>query len=179
MSESKLVMARKLSNVQQSLMSMEFEDTNLQTLLPLIFKECVKENLTFWFSFIENTAILNLRDVQHDNYELNIRQYYDGGKIEDFKKQLLLNTFLIIPKSVPGFQNQTPAEDMTDDREKILSSDKPIPGHIRKAIKTIESKGIPITKESIQNHLPLGKMSTSARMECNKYLNENFKELEA
>lgn len=169
MSESKLVMARKLSNVQQSLMSMEFEDTNLQTLLPLIFKECVKENLTFWFSFIENTAILNLRDVQHDNYELNIRQYYDGGKIEDFKKQLLLNTFLIIPKSVPILQEPT---NETSSAKPIISNDKVMPKHIRKAIDTIEAKGIPVTRETIKNHLPLNQMSNSARMECNKYLKE-------
>lgn len=173
MNESKLVMAIKLSHVQQSLMGMEFEDTTLQTILPIIFKKCIKENLTFWFSFIENTAILNLRDVEHDNYELNIRLHYGpGDKTHDFmnelKRQLLINTFLITNESVIGFQE--PASDIQD--ENIISSDKPMPKHIRKAIEKITAKGIDVTPETIRNHLPTKEMSTSATIECNKFLKE-------
>lgn len=171
MSASKLLMAQKLSHVQEKLMGKKFEDFNLTTLLPSIFEECLKEKLTFWFSFVEQTAVLNLRDVEHENYELNIRLHYGTGDItEDYmielKRQLLLNTFLIT-QNMFALDKET-----TETESKILSSDKPIPGHIRKAIETIESKGIPVTKEAIQNHLPLGKMSTNARMECNKFLKE-------
>ena len=38
MSESKRFMVEKLSVVQQSLMGMSFEDTSLQSILPIIFK---------------------------------------------------------------------------------------------------------------------------------------------
>lgn len=171
MSQSKFVMAKKLCHVQQSLMGMEFEDTNLQSILPIIFRECIKEKLTFWFSFIEQTAVLNLRDVEHENYELNIRQYYEGGaKLETLKRDLLINTFLIVEKGVDAF-NDKPVPD-TDSKPIISNDDKVMPKHIRKAIETIEAKGIPVTREAIQHHLPLGEMSTSARMECNKYLKE-------
>ena len=167
MSESKRFMAEKLSHVQQSLMGMDFESITLNNILPIIFKECIKENLTFWFSFVENTAVLNLRDTTHENYELNIRLY--TGKDTDWdilKENLLVNTFLITPKSIMEFQPQT-MEDTP-----IISGDKPVPAHIRKAIDTITAKGIPVTKEAITNHLPLGEMSTSARIECNRYLKQ-------
>ena len=165
MSESKRFMASKLSVVQQSLMGYDFESLSLNNILPIIFKECIKENLTFWFSFVENTAVLNLRDTTHENYELNIRLYTSKPiDCDVLKETLLINTFLITPKSIVEFQSkkETP----------IITGDKPVPQHIRKAIDTITAKGIPVNPETIRNHLPLGKMSTSARLECNKYLKQ-------
>ena len=73
MSTSKFIMACKLSNVQQKLMAVTIEDMSLDGLLPLIYKECLKENLTFWFNFMEDACVLNLRDIEHENHELNIR----------------------------------------------------------------------------------------------------------
>lgn len=170
MSESKRVMAEKLSVVQRSLMGRSFEDTSLQSLLPIIFQECLKENLTFWFSFIENTGVLNLRDTLHENYELNIRLYTGNNTdLDSLKETLLINTFLITKESTSTIASSAKNEEIT---HHLISNDKPVPKHIRKAIDKIQSKGIPVTPEAIQNHLPLGKMSTSARIECNNYLKQ-------
>ena len=152
-------------------MGMEFEDFALHSLLPIIFKEYIKENLTFWFSFVENTAVLNLRDISHENYELNIRLYTSNiNDLDSLKEKLLMNTFLITPKSVMEFQSKDTGA--VERETSIITGDKPIPTHIRKAIDTITAKGIPVTRDAIQNHLPLGEMSTSARIECNRYLKE-------
>lgn len=170
MSESKRFMAEKLSVVQQSLMGMDFESLSLNIILPIIFKECIKENLTFWFSFVENTAVLNLRDTTHENYELNIRLYTsESADCDVLKEKLLINTFLITPGSIVEFK---PTTDKSEDGIPIITGDKPVPAHIRKAIDTITAKGIPVTREAITNHLPLGEMSTSARLECNRYLKQ-------
>ena len=162
----------KLCNVQRELMDKSISSIELEDLLPLIFKVCLEENLMFYFNFIENACVLNLRDISSENLELNVRLYYSGDddsvSCEKLKKQVLLNTFLLTKK---GHQVASSAK-----KEKtgthIISGDKPVPAHISKAIKKIQSKGIPVTREAIQHHLPLGEMSTSARMECNKYLSE-------
>jgi len=174
MSESKRVMADHLSVVQSSLMGMSFESLTLDSLLPIIFKECLKENLTFWFNYVENSLVLNLRDIRFENYELNIRYHYqptnNDESIDDVKLQLLMNTFLITKDNVSV--SNVASSKKQEEETLIISGDKPVPPHIRKAIDKIQSKGIPVTREAIQNHLPLGKMSTSARLECNKYLKE-------
>ena len=170
MSESKRFMVEKLSVVQQSLMGMSFEDTSLQSLLPIIFKECLKENLTFWFSFIENTGVLNLRDTLHENYELNIRLYTSNNEdLDTLKENLLINTFLITKESTSNIASSAKNEEVT---HHLISNDKPVPKHISKAIEKIQAKGIPVTKEAIKNHLPLKEMSSSARLECNRYLRD-------
>ena len=174
MSQSKFIMAQKLNKVQKRLMGMTINDVDINTLIPLIFEECQKENITFWFNFIEDSLVLNLRDIEHENYELNIRYYIPEYKnmpgyesIERAKQELLINAFLITPKSLPNIASSDNTKEDT-----LLSSGKPIPPHIREAIKTIEGKGIPVSVEAIHNHLPLGEMSTSARLECNSYLKE-------
>lgn len=169
MSKSKTVMAGKLARVQESLMKHDFNSTDLDEIAPIILQECLRENMTFWFSFIENTCILNLRDTVHENYELNIRLHTlnptDNRSYEFFKEQVLINTFLLTPgKTIIA------GSDTTGEKEVVISNDKPVPVHIRKAIETIESKGIPVTREAIHNHLPLGEMSTSSRLECTQYL---------
>lgn len=162
MSESKLVMAAHLARVQVNLMGRNFDSVALDTILPIIFEECLKENMTFWFSFIENTCVLNLRDTLHENYELNIRLHHEtGDNHEEIKKELLVNTFLITSTS-------SQASSATDTQ--LISNDKPVPAHIQDAIKLIQQKGIPVTREAIKNHLPLSEMSTSCRLECNRYL---------
>jgi len=81
-----------------------------------------------------------------------------------------MNTFLITKDNVSV--SNVASSKKQEEETLIISGDKPVPPHIRKAIDKIQSKGIPVTREAIQNHLPLGKMSTSARLECNKYLKE-------
>ena len=179
MSASKFVMAQKLQNVQSSLMGMELDFLDFPRLLSIIFEECRKENLTFWFNFIDDTCILNLRDTQHENYELNIRYLYegmtlfdDGNVLDKIKLYVLQNTFLLTENSVEGFQEKKVAA--SSESIDILAGDKPVPKHISKAIETIQAKGIPVTIEAIRNHLPLNEMSTSSRIECNRYLKEHM-----
>lgn len=168
MSKSKLSMAKKLYAVQKDLQREEIQEFTLDSLLPLIMKACSKQNLMFWFNFIDNHCILNLRDIEHENYELNIRYHYESvGNIEIIKLEVLKNAFLLTNNS-----NEINASSANTESLEIISGDKPVPPHINEAIKKIKSKGIPVTAEAIHNHLPLGQMSTSARMKCNKYLKE-------
>ena len=172
MNTSKFIMAQKLHRVQEKLMGETISDFSLDGLLPLIFKICSEENLCFWFNFLENECVLNLRDIGHENYELNIRQYYEtGAELEGIKEKVLINTFIITHDSV-SLEKDGASSAQNEEELGLISGDKPVPKHIRKAIDTIQSKGIPVTAEAIHNHLPLGQMSTSARMECNKYLKQ-------
>ena len=180
MSESKFVMAKKLHHIQESLMGKEINRQDFSGLLALIFKECSKENLTFWFNFHEDYCVLNLRDIGHENYELNIRKAYVGVPLTDEaitenKIQLFENAFLIIDKPVEGFQTPTMAENISkedDVEELIFTSDKPLPPHISKAIEKITAKGITVTKNSLKNHIPWNEISTEQRIKCTEYLNE-------
>ena len=161
-------------------MGKTIEDYTLNTLIPLIFKECIKQELMFYFNFVENACVLNLRDVSEENMELNIRYHHQYMEItpeinEMLQSRLLCNTFLLTsnPVNVASSENITKGDKTVEEKEStIISNDKPVPQHIRTAIETIKAKGIPVTREAIQHHLPLGEMSTSARMECNKYLKE-------
>ena len=169
MSESKRVMAEHLARVQRKIMGMSFESITLEDLLPIIFEECLKENMTFWFSFVEDTCVLNLRDIRYENYELNIRLYHETGvNPTEIKTELLINTFLITQKSHEIKNNEVSSAPKDDGV--VISNDQPVPKPIREAIKKIEAKGIPVTPEAIQHHLPLGEMSNDSRMKCNKYL---------
>ena len=170
----------KISEIQKNLMGKKIEDYSLDSLIPLIFNECRNQNLMFFFNFVEKACVLNLRDVVEENMELNIRYHHDFEEItpeinEMLKVRLLCNTFLLIsnPVNVASSENITKGDKTVEEKEStIISNDKPVPQHIRTAIETIKAKGIPVTREAIQHHLPLGEMSTSARMECNKYLKE-------
>ncbi|MBQ6350245.1 MAG: hypothetical protein IJI42_04885 [Methanobrevibacter sp.] len=171
MSNSKFIMAKKLQRVQVALMEEKISSTQLQVLLPLIFKKCLKENMTFWFNFLEDACVLNLRDVEHENTELNIRYAYPsvplGEKgLDKFKETLLVNAFLITKSSV----KVNVASSAREEETRIIDSDEVMPASIRKAIEKIQKKGIPVTVDTIRNHLQLSKMSTSNRIECNRYL---------
>ena len=181
MAQSKFVMAQKLHDVQKSLMGKKINPHEFEETLRLIFEECSKENLTFWFNFYEDYCALNLRDVQHENYELNIRCAYVNvptapEEIIQNKIHLLQNTFLLIEEPVVGFQSPTTDSSGENSQgnydELILTSDKPIPPHVNKAIDKIKAKGIPVTKESIKNHIPWGSISTDQRIKCTNFLNE-------
>lgn len=166
MSASKFVMAKKLQRVQLALMDEKISETSLDVLLPIIFEQCYKENLTFWFSFLEDCVVLNLRDVEHENYELNIRYTYPTARLgedqfDHYKECVLINAFLITKKH----------EEVNSDKEiDIISGDGVVPQPIRVAIESLRKKGVPVTPEGIMNHLPLGEMSNNNRMQCNKYL---------
>lgn len=184
MSESKTFMARKLSRVQEILMGMEFEDTDLHTILPIIFKECRKENMTFWFNFIENSCVLNLRDTKRDNYELNIRQYIGNSENNDFasiKRQVLCNAFLLTVKAHPiKTAENTPnmgaiAKAVKEQQKrdaKILESTIVPPSAIRVAMEECEKQNEPINRKNIENKLNLKSMSQDKRRQCIAYLKD-------
>ena len=175
MSTSKFMMACKLSNVQQKLMAVPIDDLSLDGLLPLIYKECLQEKLMFWFNFMEDACVLNLRDIEHENHELNIRYAYEKPPInradlEYYKYYVLINAFIIT--SNPVTLTSADESNRATVQQNIISSDKPVPKSINDAIKRIKSKGMPVTADTIRNHLPTSQMSTSETMKCNKYLKE-------
>ena len=168
MSGSKFNMAKKLHAVQEDLMIEEIQEFTLEYLLPLIMKACSKQKLMFWFNFIEDACVLNLRDVTHDNYELNIRYHYGTfDNPENIKIETLKNAFILTEKSV---ELEKASSAKRDEPLNIVSGDKPVPSHIRQAIQKLEAKGVPITVKGIKNHLPLNEMSNNSRIKCNAYL---------
>ncbi|MBR1749039.1 MAG: hypothetical protein IJ743_04495 [Bacilli bacterium] len=179
MSTSKFIMAKKLQKVQDNLRECKIEGPSLESLIPLIFEKCYEEKLTFWFNVFENEIVLNLRDVEQENYELNFRQHYKStSTLDEFKVQLLFNVFLLWKNTNKSSVASSAKKESSKTEQVIITGDKPTPPHIREAIKKIEAKGIPVTVEAIQNHLPLGQMSTSHRMECNKYLKKMMEAFE-
>ena len=188
MSQSKFVMAKKLSKVQTALMQEEISETSYDVLLPLIFKKCYENNLTFWFNFMEDSAVLNLRDVEHENYELNIRHYYANAplsqeNIDAIKLNLLVNAFLVINRKVvidlpvKSEVNENQKKGKKTQPKKEVKHEKPIkqsnavpPTSIRTVIDMLEKNGEPVTRKSIQKYLQLDKMSTDNRRRCIAYL---------
>lgn len=182
MSESKFRMAQKLFKVQMALMNEKIQDFNLDSLIPLIFQKCYEENIAFWFNLFQNEIVLNLRDIGHENYELNIRYYYEGiPDIDSLKIQVLINAFNLTGNKVILENNEDSSALHKDETQDvgIISSNHPTPKHITEAIKTIQSKGIPVTPEAIHNHLPWDQMSSNSKIKCNKYLKDMKKQMEA
>lgn len=159
---------QKLSNIQKNLMGIHIKNTALDTLIPLIFKECAKEKLMFYFTFVENTAILKLHDLDGENKELNIRLYHETSpeKYEEHKKALLLNTFLITSKK-EDFTHSKSSEKRQDE---IISTDTTTPAPIQRAIEKIKQKGIPVDRKTIEKHIDLGSMGADVRKQCINYL---------
>lgn len=116
----------KLANVQMNLLKKplkksgynsfgKFNYFELKDILPAIMEECYKEGLILTFSFMEDYAILKIRDT--DSAELvesnrvsvpkleivkkgmNVMQSY-GSYMTYIKRYLLLNTFLLDEDSV-------------------------------------------------------------------------------
>lgn len=178
MSVSKLIMARKLCNVQKDLMNQEIKDDSLESLIHLCYNACLKEGLMFFFSITEDLMILKLRDITHENYELNIKHAHSRNystQMDDFKKKLLFNTFLLTKKSFsassvePKKENTVKKEDDVDE-SKIQMNDAAPPTAIRAAMDVLEKNGEPVTRKSIQKHLQLGKMSQDNKRRCIAYL---------
>lgn len=175
---NKVSMYQRLSRVQCILMGMDIPSVELEDLLPLIFKECLRENLMFYFNFIENACVLNLRDIKDENLELNIRLYYpnDAKDISciGLKEQILLNAFLLTKK---GTMIDNASSDITtkesskkEDVPPIKESKLVPPTAIRTVISVLEENNEPITRKSIQKYLQMDKMSTDNRRRCIAYL---------
>ena len=169
---SKTVMYQKLCNVQQKLMAKEIPSVELRDLLPVIFEKCLEENMMFYFNFIENACVLNLRDITQDNMELNIRLYYPNENIDCklLKEQVLINAFLLTKKaSVINNASSTNKNDVKHDKP-IKQSNAVPPTAIRTVIDMLEKNNEPVTRQSIQKYLQFDKMSTDNRRRCIAYL---------
>lgn len=112
---------RKIAEVQVSLLNMalpksgfnrfgNFKYFELKDILGPIITECYKQGLVLTFSFMENYAVLKIRDIENGdliesnrvavpelremNKGMNIMQSY-GSYMTYLKRYLLLNTFLL------------------------------------------------------------------------------------
>lgn len=175
MSESKFIMAKKLANIQVRLMEGNIEESDYDSLLPIIFSECVKEKLTFWFNFMEDAAVLNLRDVEHENYELNIRLAYPNVPSEEpyfsnCKEFLLKNTFLIVPGAHEKIHVNQDILDHHENEKPISQTNGVPPRAVRAAMDVIISRGEEPTKNLIEKELQLDKMSIDNRKRCIAFL---------
>ena len=170
---SKVIMACKLANVQKRLRDKSFEKFTLEDILPVIMEECFKENLVFWFNFLEDSVVLNLRDITHENYELNIRYGYESAPIqltdaEHYKTLVLLNAFNLTHQEIK------PASSATHkiDEKPIQESNIVPPRAIRAAMDTIKGRGDEVTKKAIEKELQFDKMSSDNRRQCIRYLKD-------
>lgn len=178
MSQSKFIMAKKLQKVQLDLMQSEISKISYDVLLPLIFKKCYANKLTFWFNFVEDAAVLNLRDVEHENYELNIRHHYDNAplsqdNIDAIKLNLLVNAFHVTTtKEVIDLpmKNSEKSEPKKVHEKPIKESNLVPPTSIRTVIDMLEKQGESVTKKTIEKYLQMDKMSTDNRRRCIAYL---------
>lgn len=181
---NKNVMYQRLSNIQTSLMMQSISSMELEDLLPLIQRECLHENLMFYFNFIENACVLNLRDITSENRELNIRLYYstnndDEISIKKLKEQVLINAFLLTKKGTSLKSSGDASSADIEETPKKEENSKPIqesnsvpPRAIRAAMDTITARGDEITKTALEKELQLNKMSTDNRRQCIAYLRD-------
>ena len=52
------MLTQKLVNVQKNLMGIHIKSTALDNLIPLIFKECVKEKVILYFHFLNHVTLI-------------------------------------------------------------------------------------------------------------------------
>lgn len=174
----------KISDVQRELMSHELEG-DYKYLVPVVLDTCQKHGLTFYFNFLEDSVVLNIVDWTSDDYsELHVRLNLKVVENANFnmntiKFLVLCNAFLLTEQSSQITNPYKEAEKEVEEDETakeydelIFSSDKPIPPHVSKAIDTITKKGIPVTKQSLRNHIPWKEISTTQRVNCTEYIKD-------
>ena len=169
----------KISEVQRKLMAVEFGD-DYNSIVPVVLEACQKHGLTFYFNFLEDSVVLNIVDLTSDEYSelhvrLNIGLLKNNFDMNTIKFMVLCNAFLLTekPTAIDNPNAKALDTDIKDGyNELIFTSDKPIPPHISRAIDKITAKGIPVTKESLRNHIPWDNISTEQRVKCTDYLNQ-------
>lgn len=152
----------KISRIQNNLMSKEFKSTALDTLLPHIFEEYYKQNICLFFTFVENTGILKIKEWNGSS-EINVRLYTEElVKFESIKEELLVNTFLITSTPSSNVENLPIVEDNVT------------PKPIREAQAYVKKRGVPVTQASLENyfrnHNPLKDMDKDTRKQVLDYL---------
>lgn len=170
------LLIQRLCNVQKSLMSKSIEDNSLNILLPVIFKECLKENMTFYFNFIENQVVLNLCDLLKEHNELHFRlSYSNEDMVSDCSLKLFLleNTFLLTtaPVDVLSSENISEQKDLVEEKP-IQQSNIVPPSAIRVAMEECNHNDEEITRKNIESKLNLKGMTQDKRRQCIAYLRD-------
>lgn len=119
-------MYRRLSQIQGELMTMaipksgynkfgRYEYYELEDILPVIWRKCYEHHITLVFNFIEDNAILRLKDWDNPGEEISVRVpmppitslnkgmnilQSEGSYLTYLKRYLLVNTFLIMEKDI-------------------------------------------------------------------------------
>lgn len=175
---SKVIMVCKLHEVQKNLMGKKFESLTLDHILPIIFRECHEQNMTFWFNFLEDACVLNLRDIRHENYELNIRYAYENApsnieKINEYKLIVLINTFLITSDPIDIVASSAKKEETNKHEDKPIQESNIVPpSAIRVAMEECEKNNEPITRKNLESKLNLKAMSQDKMRQCIAYLRD-------
>ena len=144
---------QKLANIQCALLKKDipksgynkhkgFKYHELEDLIPPIFEECMKEELTLVFTFVENAAILKIRDWNGKD-EISVRVTMPelvipdknpnnqliqavGANVTYMKRYLLVNTFLIIEKEVIDASNTSNTHDVTESEKQPKKEAEPV-----------------------------------------------------
>lgn len=171
----------KISKVQRKLMGVEFGD-DYNSIVPVVLEACQKHGLTFYFNFLEDSVVLNIVDWTSDEYSelhvrLNLCVFKNHFDMNTIKFLVLCNAFLLTEKPTeiasPYAEAVDEVKETADEYEGLIfTSDTPIPPHVSKAIEKINAKGIPVTKESLRNHIPWDNISTDQRVKCTDFLNQ-------
>ena len=172
----------KICNVQSKIAGMKlhksgknkfggFEYYELDDILPIINKECQKENLLLDFTFRENEAVITIRDcktpekiyrnsvlmppLKELNSKMNLPQSL-GAYMTYLKRYLLMNTFLIPEKDTvdseklasmnniksPGKKYSKPSKNFTTaDQDKPLWNDSSAAAKISEIAEQLEKQG--------------------------------------
>lgn len=156
-----------------------FKYHELEDLIPPIFEECMKQELTLVFTFVENATVLKLRDWNgKDEISVRITQpelvvpeknpnnqliQAVGANATYLKRYLLVNTFLITGEEVIDSdgnassavnQSKNETSDKPDKKEEPEVADLPMGKLVLEAKQTLEAKGLTekeITYKALKN----------------------------
>lgn len=189
---------KKLATIQCNLLNVNikksghnrhknFKYHELEDLIPPIFEECMKQELTLMFTFVDNAAILKLKDWNgKDEISVRITQpelvipeknpnnqliQAVGANVTYLKRYLLINTFLITEKEVIDSDNvASSAEKVTFKETSEPKSNIDVPSLIKEAKEKLVKKGVEPTNKAIKNQVrTLKTYSVADRRAINEY----------
>lgn len=194
---------KKLAEVQCALLHKEipksgynkhkgFKYHELSDLIPPIFEECMKQELTLVFTFIEDAAILKIRDW-NGNDEISVRITVPelivpeknpnnqliqavGANATYLKRYLLVNTFLIMEEELIDSDNteEAPASSAKTSGDKPVA-DIDINELIKKATETLQKKGLSdaeITPKAVKRQVMTMVNTPPERRAVNNYFKD-------
>lgn len=204
---------QKLANIQCALLKKDipksgynkhkgFKYHELEDLIPPIFEECMKEELTLVFTFVENAAVLKIRDWNGKD-EISVRVTMPelvipdknpnnqliqavGANVTYMKRYLLVNTFLIIEKEVIDASNTGNTNDVTESEKQRKKEAEPVrelnlQELVDKALTKLQKKGLSneeITSFAVKKcieKMVKPKLNKSEKKAMYAFVNEYFK----